>query len=314
MPIDVNETSSTIEGALHFSGKWLNVPVYTPRSVATPEICTCLSQCVPALPAFTDEIGTDFYKNDKFRISINPVLGTDIDLKIVSQSGAEWAVTNNTYGVRTSLSDFYSYYFDFYKIWNQLGYGSYRFELYNKTVGGAVLQSDVSPWFRLTKFAEKTALNTVRIETVQSGKLFNSINYKGLFAGAKYPQQIRFRGSLIFSGQIVENSGYQLNDPNRTRLQVKDQLLPEYTLTLHQVSSVQVARAMYDYLMANSVAVTNYNPYVHSIDPRNWNTEQLRSIPLKVVENSFNANYNAIRRTYSFKMEYDQKNIFKINS
>ncbi|MEB3185656.1 MAG: hypothetical protein VKM97_07200 [Cyanobacteriota bacterium] len=313
MAINVNVTSSTIEGALHFSDKWVNIPTFGSDTTSESEFCACIMQCVPALPVFTDQVGTDFYKNDRFRITINPVPGTITTLKIVKQDGTEVTVTNNTYGEKTEISGFYSYYFDFYKIWNNLGHGTYYFTLTNSTIGGLTLKQDVSPKFRLMKYTDKAAYGTVRIETTQSGKLFNSLEYKGLFAGAKYEQQIRFRGSLVFSGQVVESSGYQLNTPDRSRLQVKDQVLPEYTLSVYNASAPQIARAMYDYLMANSVRVTDYNFLNHTIDPRNWSAERLLSIPLQPVDTTFSPSHNAIKRSYSFKMEYDNKNIFKIN-
>ena len=315
MAIEKSPTTPTLETARYFSTKDINVPTIFSRLIDTEiDFCTCLQQCVPPLPAFTDEIGTDFYKNDRFRMFMNVIPAGTTVLKIVQDNGTEYNVAGATYGNQYTATNVFTYEFLFFKIWNVIGYGIYKFVLTNLNGASEVVQSDESPWFNLSKYSDKAAHGTVRIETKQKGKLFSGLKYINPIIIDYYSQQIRFRGYLVYSGHSINNSGLQLNSSERSRIQIKDQILPAYRLTLKLASAPQIAQTLFDYLLANDVAISDYSIFNHTIDPRNYSAQKLRSIPLTAISADFDPNHKNIKKTYTFDMEYSEKNIFKINN
>lgn len=316
MPIFVSPTTPDEETALHFSGKKTEIRTLTPKLIAEAlTFCTCATQCVPALPAFTDEIGTDFYKNDKFRMYMRLIPDGTVVALLIDKNGIETPLVDNTFGSLVEFAGiFYTYEIDWFKVFDNLGYGTYHIKIEN-LLGADVIQSDQSPDFVLRKFTDKAANGTVRIETLQRGKLQHDKIYSSAPLGnLPFRQQIRFKGSLKFLTNVVQNSDLQLNNPNRSLAQIKDQVFPEYELLLGLVSSQQVAKTLFDYLFANEVAVSDYNVLNHVIDPRDYSAEAYRSVPIKREDESSEPTVNNVRKTYKIKVLYANKNVFKINN
>ena len=317
--IILGQTTLNLDAVKYFATKQTEIPGLNLSALALPnEFCTAVTQCVPCLKVFTDEIGSDFYKNDKFEMFLNiGSSGTVIySLIKVEECGVETVinVTDGTYGALTdgsaSTPRYVEYVWDFYKIWTLQGYGKYRFEIQQENTSGRPTQAKVSPTFCLARYSATAANRTIRIETEQTGKIKNGNNY-GTFT---FFQQIRLPGALVFNGNPSDNDAEQLNNDSRSLIQIKDQLNPEYSLRIDLVSAPQVVMTMFDYLFANKVNVSDYNVYNFVVDPANLQAKFYRSIPLKRNNTEFEPSSKVVRKSFTFTMEYFRKNVFKINN
>lgn len=308
--INLFQPASTLEPAQHYSTVRRDIAVVRVEDITQEdEFCTCIMQCIPCLPLLTDEVGTDAYKNDFFRLYQNSITGGTHTLHIVVD-GQEIEVTDNTYGTEYDGNFFYGYEFEAHKIWVEHGYGKYSavMRLYDSL--NNLIKTTTSPCFELQKFSDRKANKTVRIETRQSGRLLHGNDYTDLSlrsAGLKTPQywaqQIRLPGNLKMSGIVVENDRLVLNNDMRTSLQVLDKMGVEYDLTLERLSVEQAFPVIFDYLFSAPVYVTDYNVY-------NWT--KYRNIRLVKTGIEFQPRI-AKRNTFVIKMKREEENIEKFN-
>ncbi len=317
--IILGQSSTSLDAPIHFATKRTGIDMIFLNTIGLQvDFCTCIAQCVPCLKSFTDEVGTDFYKNDKFFQYLNIAKGgtNQICLIKINPGGAETVivVTDDTYGILVeSLIDvprFVSYEWDFFKIWGLLGYGKYRFEIKQLSVAGNPIQSIQSPTFCLQRYTDQAANGTIRIETTQTGRIRSGNNY----GDAIYNQQIRLPGELVFKELASENDSEQLNNDSRSLIQIKDQLNPEYTLTIKLASAPQLMLTLFDYLFANDVKISDYNVFNFVANPEDLQADMYRSIPLKRNGTDFKPSSRVKRKTFNFNMEYANKNVFKINN
>ena len=197
----------------------------------------------------------------------------------------------------------------FFKIFNIKGLGRYQFKIENKNTSGRIVQTRLSPVFCLQLFTAKAANRTVRIETEMTGKLLHGNDYGVL----PQFQQIRLPGRLKLSSAPMENDDLELNNTRRSLVQIKDQMLPEYELEIFLVSAPQIALVFFDYLFANFVKVSDYSVFNLVLDPADVGATQYKSLPLKRISNDFDPSAKHIRKSFTFTMEYFNKNVFKIN-
>lgn len=310
-----------------FSTKQVGAGVVTVKSLnESPEFCTCITQCIPNLVAFTDEIGTDFYKND-FTSFFIPTVNTIF----VAGSVVTGTITDVDTGISTTLVDatygdlyvgnhYWWYKLDWYKVYNTLGYGTYQIEVNEvNNFGGGFLNQLCSQKYTLKKYTDKSAQGTVRIETFQQGKLHHGNNYSSLTTGSisipfPFEQQTRLKGALTFSSNEDEAYHLVLNNSLRSTLQVKDQVRPAYNLNLFLVSAQQVSRVIFDELFGNEVYVTDYNVFNPVFDPRDFDAVQYRSIPLRRESSSFEPKRTRLKTSFDFSMLYENDNIIKTNN
>lgn len=289
------------------------------------DFCTCITQCVPKLPVFTDEIGSDFYKNDKtslFARSLNTNLGTGsvTVFKIVNViTGVAATLTNSTHGSLTQGVGFELFEVDWFKIYNTLGYGKYRLEFKTTiAVFFQILDSYCSTPYHLKPYSDKLANGTVRLEFEQNGKLNHSTDFSNLRGLSLTPvvfrKQVRLPGSLKFESMNEETDHLTLNGKDRPSYQIKDQIRPEYTLDLHLVSSAQVVETLFNDLFANPVKVTDYNVYNFVADVDNYMATKYRSIKLIKKTSNFSATSKQKRKSFSFAMSLFNDKIFKTNN
>jgi hypothetical protein len=302
----------------------------TPGAIQEPDFCTCIQQCIPPLTVFTDEIGTDYYKNDIssiFMRSIEPGSGfalfytftktiTNIDTGVVT------TLTDTTHGTYYKLNFAKWFIVDWYKIQQTLGYGKYQLEMKEvNTLSNDVITVVKSPVYHLKKYSDRRANRTVRLEISQAGKIENGNDYRNLISFNNYPSstprvgpfidQIRLPGTLKFTGSSTENSRLILDNGVRSSYVLKDQERPQYELNIQLVSSEQIMLALFDGLFSNPLSVTDYNVFNHVIDPRNKNAKQYRSIPL--LKEGMAVTGGSPRRkrwSYSFEMSYAYDNVF----
>lgn len=317
--IFIPQTVTDLDAPEYFATKRTGIEVLFLNKIAQPTgFCSCIIQCVPCLPMFTDKIGLDFFKNDTFLQYINVASSgtTTVTLTKIAPDGSETniIVTDGTYGALTdgsaSSPRYFTYTWDFFKIFNVEGFGKFQFKLENKNVAGKVISVDLSPVFCLQFFTAIAANRTIRIESVKTGKLKHGNDYGSLF----FAQQIRLPGRLVYLNEITENDDQQLNNNKRSLVQIKDQVFPEYQLQIHLVSAPQIVRTMFDYLFAGDVKISDYNVNNFVVDPADMNACQYLSIPLKKTITEFNPSGTNIRKSFNFTMEYANKNVFKTNN
>lgn len=316
----VNQSVSNLDVPNYFADKRTAVPVLFLKALGSDldDFCACFDQCVPCLKVFTDEIGEDYYKNDKHLIYVNTFTGSTnkIYLTQIGWDGSETDIelTDNTYGTyydgTAADPKYMAYELDFYEVWSNLGYGKYKIRIESQNAFARALQTVPSPCFEVKKYTDSDAHGTIRIETEQSGLISNGQNY----GSTTWSQQLRLPGRLEYSADVQENDDLQLNDNNRSLLQIKDQTFPEYTLQIHLVSAAQVIMPLFDYLFANSVKVSDFNVYNFVINPDDTQATSYRSIPLKRTATDFSPNGKARRKSFNFTMEYAYKNVFKTNN
>lgn len=311
MAIDLFPTSSSPQPTKHYSGILRGKKVINTQDlVESEEFCTCITQCIPCLPMFTDKIGTDSRKNDFYSIFQNSVSGGSHEVYIVVNGQVQAEITDGTYGQIFNLTSCFGYRYDAKKIYDNHGFCEWYGYQINKDSLGNIVATETTPCFKIEYFTEKAANRTVRIETQQKGKLLHGKDYSNLTPvapGKKLPywrQQIRLPGALILTGMPVENDGVVMNDSIRSRRQILDKMTFEYDLELDLVSADQVLfNVILDYLFSGPVFVTDYNVY-------NWGT--YNNVRLVRTGHSFNASI-AKRRSITVKMVREEDNIEKWN-
>jgi hypothetical protein len=310
-----------------FSTKRVGAGVVTVKGLnEASEFCTCISQCIPDLKVFTDEVGTDFYKNDFtsfFIPTINTLLitGSTITGTITNvTTGTSTTLVNSTHGDLYVGNKYWWFKLDWYKIWLELGYGRYQIEV--NEVGnyaGQTLNQLKSEIYTLKKYTDKEAQATVRIESFQSGKLQHGNNYSSLTTSSisipfPFEQQTRLPGALTFAANEDETDHLVLNNAERSTLQVKDQIRPSYELKLFLVGNLQVSKVIFDELFGNEIYVTDYNVYNPVFDPRDTTAIQYKSIPVRRESTSFDVKRTRLKTTFTFGMLYEYDNVIKTNN
>ena len=273
---------------------------------------SCKFQCIPKMIRFTDEIGIDGLKNDFTALFVNTFKGANVEANIINtETGVEYPLVNDDYGKIYSFALpnlAWGYRIDWFKVWDVLGYGSYKFTIQVKNIVGTVISEFESICFALIKYADEAANGTVRIETIQTGKLAHGNNYKDLVTtgGDKvdWVQQWRVFGALMLSGMTREN--HRIQKTSRSSLQIKDEIVPEYDLRIKRIAFSQVNSIIFDGMFANLVKVVDYNVF---------NFENFKEIELynETIETG-ETTKDRKRKTFIFKMVIDKQNIFKTNN
>lgn len=328
--IILNQTSSQADTPQYFSTKRVEVPVIKKTTLPTSkDFCTCLIQCVPALKAFTDGIGTDPIKNDWHSVFIPTVnTSTVTDSTIVGtitniQSGLVTTLADTTHGTLYEGDNYWWFKVDWYKIFNTLGLGKYQIHVVESAIsGGETINELKTPVFNLLPYSDEAANGTVRLYSKQSGKLNHGNDYSNIdnivALGTRlipFEQQTRLPGRLYIKNEEIENDHLVLNNPNLSTYQVKDQLRPTYQLDLHLLSARQIMPVVFDDMFGNELYITDYNVYNHVVDPRDFQANQYIDLPVRRESVTIpNPSGTAKRKTYTFDMVYEYDNIFKTNN
>ena len=150
------QTSTDLDAPAEFASKQTGIEGLALKTLGSEgDFCVCIKQCVPCLSVFTDKIGNDSFKNDKYRSYINVFTGstTEIYLTRIDGSGNETdiLVTTNLYGILDdgSASDpkYVSYEWNFFKIWLAHGFGKFKFRIDNLNSSSRGVQTVQSPVF-----------------------------------------------------------------------------------------------------------------------------------------------------------------------
>lgn len=264
-----NTGSTAAQTALHYSTIRTLIPVIgDPGAGLEEDFCTCIKQCIPALPMFTDEVGTSDYKNDWYRMFQNTLSGGSHTLTMYV-NGVPETVTDSTYGSEINGITFYGYQFNAYDIWDTKGYCEVYFVMNALDSLGNIIKTTTSPTFQIKRYTDSAANGTVVIESFQNGQLRHGNNYTDLryslpFFNSVLPnwhQRIRLPGKLKWAGAPIQLSGVVVNDSVHSRLQSLDTMDLEYDLELYLLGSTQANPVIFDFMFGNTVLVTDYNVY-----------------------------------------------------
>lgn len=306
--IELFNGSTAAQTEKHYSTVRTLIPVVDNTIEVDTDFVTCTTQCIPSLKLFTDEIGTDEYKNDWFTLYQNTVTGGTHTLAIVVNE-VEIAITDDTYGQEYAGNNFYGYRFDAFDIWTEHGYGNYQAVMRAYDSNNNLIKETWSVCMTLQKFTDKTANGTVVIETQKKGILRHGNKYYDLsMPGAVrnlpyWQQRVRLPGKLKRVELPVELMGVVKNDLAQTRLQSFDTMSEAYDLSINLVSSEQIVPVIFDDLFANVVMVTDYNVY---------NFESYRKV--RLVRESISLQPRVVKRkSFTFRMVNEEKKFEKFN-
>ena len=227
---------------------------------------TLISECVGSLPVFGDLTTTDLQNNDFTSLLALEFPSKTIEFYLLDDKCNELSLLNDsTYGVNypkgfLAISQgftFFQHLYLGYKLeWRKVlqvhGHGTYKIK---KKVTHADLSVDeeCSCLFDLCQYTNERANETVRIETIQNGKIIGQgLNYIGM----NWQEQIRIKGFFGNKQRRLEQDNYL--DRNRNTTQIQDSLIHEFTLEPYFFPECLRYR-IDEILLANEILISDYN-------------------------------------------------------
>ena len=282
-------------------------PTALPASASASTLPFCSCDCANIETVFTDEIGTDSYTNDKSSFLYRKYAPADtVSLELWKAGVLVAAIADSTYG------DFYDFggfaaqpnykglVLDWFKVWQAFGYGKYVLKTNQVLIGEAInIESRI---FHLLPYSASSAHSTVKVESWQTGNIVsNAFDYTDLVEGGWY-SSYRFEGRFGFKTPILEVDNYI--DAGYAKTQIQDKIRAEYTLESNLLPTSIANVIVYDSMLANTLAISDYN--VH-------NTEKFDRV--SVYPTSFEVRYpnQSKKAVYVVKLEEKLQNIIKRN-
>lgn len=203
--------------------------------------------------------GGEWWQNDKSEFITKKLVSTDTILFELYKDGVKVADLNDdTYGVFyngfTNQPLYVGYLIDWLYVYLMLGVGKYQVKT-NKTILGTTTVEE-SRIFNLMTYSDEAADNTVRIESYQTGTIKNNpIDYEGLLPNGWY-------GSIRIAGKFGNKTPKLTKDNYLDYDDVVQQniltTVNEWTLSTELLPSYVSDKIVYDYLLANSIQITDY--------------------------------------------------------
>lgn len=251
-------------------------------------------ECIGSVPVFGDllNITLDSDKTDLSAFIALEVQATSVVFELLDGACNVIAVLDdNTYGVFFPKgfapgNDFFQQqYIGFRVQWRKVldlqGPGLYQIRV--TTNWKEIVKTEIvnSCLFDLCQFTDERADETVRIETIQNGKIIG----EGLdFIGLNWRQQYRIRGFFGHKQRSIVQDSY-LNK-SRTEKQIQDTLIHDYMLEPYLLNTC--LRFLIDQIMlANDVIISDYN--LDNTD----NLKKISCVPVSVETEYFNKTPNA---------------------
>lgn len=213
--------------------------------------------------------GGDEYQNDKSSFLTRKLQSSDVvEFELWKDNAKVADLNDNTYG--TFFDSFgessllMGFVLDWSLVFGGFGNGSY-FVKEKTTILGDSTEED-SRKFQLMEYDDRKANGTVRIETVESGKIERSdID----LTGVEWESSYRIFGFFGRKTPTLEVDNY-LNS-NYELLQNRDKIVNEYELETKLLPNTVYNVLLYESMLANSVKITDYNVR---------NNEVYRSLPV----------------------------------
>lgn len=231
-----------------------------PEDIEDIDFCKCLFVCDYIEDAFilsSDE--TNAYKNDYRSIMVNLRDATSsYEFVLIDSSGVETILIDNTYGelfdtgFNTVQPLLAGYRIEWFKVWENLGYGQYTIKVSQTDFGNTV--SKESHVFRLTEFSELASENSVKIETAQTGMILNGQDFGGIAGG--WRDMLRVNGTFGSPKPQYEIS--RLSDSSRIRVGVQTETFNKYTFTAEMLPSQIGNKLMQQDLLTDKIFISNY--------------------------------------------------------
>ncbi len=246
--------------------------------------------------------GSNEYQNDYVSFFVNKVDDSDtivfvlIDKKddsetILDSSNADqyglFSDDSNHSGIRVDFDTLKTNFPDLKRV-------SFRID---QTVFGSLV-SRTSHVYRLTQYDDLRADGTVRIETINSGRIESGNDYDSL----KWKRSLRIRGFFGNKTPSLESDNYL--DGERVIKQIQDKIVNEYTLETELIPSVVFNLLIYNDMLSNEIFVSDYN--IKNAE----NYKGLRVVPDAISSRYFEKNQNG-----SFEITFKDRveNIVKRN-
>ncbi len=220
---------------------------------------------------FTDETGTFDFSNDKSRIIyMFDAIFVSAEMKLQKNVDGTWTdqtvISDNTLGLFQDFgyftSDLLKKYIElrvyWYNVWNEYGYGSYRF-ITTGTLATSGTVENISDTYCLNKYTPDSVDNTVRIEWYNNGIIADAYEDRIIkdYATLNSYGQIRVPGFFTFNNSKPTKE-YTLYDEGQD-VWTEDKQDPEYLLKINPMffNAHQLIRN--DILQADRILITDYN-------------------------------------------------------
>jgi hypothetical protein len=219
---------------------------------------TCFEEIV-----FADsEASGDFWKEDKSEFLFLKTVSSDTVTFEIYRNCKKVANASNTYGDYyasfTNAPLYSGFIADWTKIYNAFGGGSYQIKIQYSNFGNSyTLESRL---FRLYPYIARLAQNTVRIEGYQTGNIIGlDVDFSALLEDLPngWYSSIRVPGRFGDKTPTLETDEY-LNSSYKVT-QNQNKILNEYTLETKVIPASVSNRISQNYILSNSVLITNYD-------------------------------------------------------
>jgi hypothetical protein len=261
----------------------------TSTEIEALDFCFCGIDCYDGYveKAFTGGVSDESWKKDKSSFLFRRVLDSDSVSIEIWKGGAKVAdVVDSTYCTFYPSFPNQPLYvgvvIDWSLVASSFGFGLYQIKAVRATVG----QSNpfTSRTFHVLPFSEKSANETVRIETYTDGNIIsNEFDYQNLIEGGWY-QSIRISGRFgDVTPTLIED---RILDARRKVVSVQDSIEQDYTLFTRYLPESVKKQLINQQTLTTETKITDYNLL---------NDEVIRQLP--VVASSFEEVKHASRGT-----------------
>lgn len=204
--------------------------IILPKEETLLDFCTCFFICDYEENAYADlNDPEDKYKNDYRSILITlKDSSSSYEFFLVDSQENEVPLIDNTYGelfdvgFNTMQPLKAGYRLEWVKVLELLGVDQYRIRVKQTDFGNAITKD--SHKFNLRTFDEVQSNHSVKIETVQTGKVLNGEDYGGM----EWVNMIRVNGT--FKGETPQYEIDRVQDANYRDIDIQIEKFNQYTL------------------------------------------------------------------------------------
>lgn len=236
--------------------KVVNLPI-----VPQTDICDCHSlafeNCKYEELAFADTQDKDNeFKNDYKNILIQLLDASSThEFFLVDSNDIEYALDDDTYGEVFASGLRVGYKLSWCKVLEELGGGAYKIRIKQTDFGNTI--SIDSHKFKLMKYSELAAQDTVKIETVKRGESIKGFDYTNL----DWQNMIRL---VAHFGNEKHNSEIErIKDSNYVDYDIQTSIEYTYTLDTHLLPSFIADTILNSDVLTDNIFITNYDAYAY---------------------------------------------------
>jgi hypothetical protein len=231
--------------------------------------------------------GADEFENDYTSFFVNIVDATDVvrfvlinlkdntELELTNANQSQYGVYSedeNHKGVKVNFDDLINNY--------DTNLREVKFKI-QQTVFGTLVTTE-SHEFVLTQYNPERANGTVRVETINNGRIESGNDYGDL----NWQRSVRIRGFFGRETPTIVTDNYQ--DGERTLRQIQDKIETEYTLETELIPSNIFKGLIYNDMLANSVKISDYN--LTNVNYKGLNVQPV-AVSSQYFEKNANGNY-----------------------